>query len=266
MNDEFLTHFREAPRAEFVDALYERISRQSQPRFDWKMVNKLTFRNAGVMFVLLFLVVACAYYVVTQTPYRKVGGIWLTVQKTQKVEYIPAPEVIEDPDAAFQTDECPSLEEAREILRFDFLVPTWAPEGFVFNGTVCGVDPISDFASLAWKGREETAYIGMTIQNLRWYDRVANTYRIGPAAVWEPVAPGSYKEVQVNGQPAVLVRGDWEYPAVVSKLPSAGELEAKWDKKLGLRLYWVDGEQLYYLYTRADISAEDLIKMAESAQ
>lgn len=82
------------------------------------------------------------------------------------------------------------------------------------------------------------------------------------------VPPGSYEEVHVHGQPAVLVRGDWNWEETpwASGETSVGEYEYKWDEKGVLQLFWVDGEVFYYLYTRAKVSPEDLIRMAESAQ
>ena len=276
MNDEFLTQYRKAPHPAFAEALYQRISQQPQPGFAFKLWNKLTLRNAGALLILMVIVAACAYYAATQTPYRKVGGIWLTVQKTYVWDI---PSVSETPEE-ISVPECPilPLDEAREILRFDVSVPTWAPEGFVLNEDVCGVDATSDFVSLAWTGNNGNSFMSIFIRNLRWYDPTANIYRLGEAAVWEPIAPGSYEEVQVNGQPAVLIRGDWAAPAAITGPLPEGKTEVGWDEDLGLRLYWVHGEALYelythmplqewhHLYTMADVSPEDLIKMAESAK
>lgn len=267
MNDEFLTRYRKTPRAEFAIALYKRISQQPQPRFAFEILHRLVLRNAGAMLALMLFIAACTYVAATQTPYRKVGDIWLTVQKTQKIEYIPvemATEVTQEQPVVY---ECSSTrEEAGKVLDFDFLIPTAAPKGFVTDGLLCGVGPISDFVSLSWKGDDGKSYIVISIQNLRWYDSGANTYRVGPASIWQPVAPGSYKEVQVNGQPAVLIRGDWEQLPPPSEMPADGKVESEWDKDLGLHLYWVNGEQLYYLYTNTDIAVEELINMAESAK
>ncbi|HLO13531.1 MAG TPA: hypothetical protein VK206_01790, partial [Anaerolineales bacterium] len=107
-------------------------------------------------------------------------------------------------------------------------------------------------------------FITLMAQNLKWFDVAMQQYRIGPPYIMFPVAPGSYKEVQVHGQPAVLVRGDWDLPWLTGSTEQ--KTEFKWDKKLALQLYWVDGEVLYQLYTRADVSVEDLIKMAESTR
>lgn len=261
MNDEFLTRFREEPRAEFAETLYERISRETQPRVTWALAKKLTFRNAVVVFAFLFFIAACVY-AVSEKRWNKVGDIWVDVQKTYKIEFVPPPG---EKLVLSQTQdyECLTVEEAREILRFDFQIPTWIPEGFTFDGRMCGVERTSDFAGLSWIGPDKYSRINITLHNLRWNDGVKD--RIGPPYTMFPVAPGSYKEVQVHGRPAILVRGDWEEPWRTEE-PVGGKIELKWNKKRGLQLYWVDGEVLYYLHTLADVSAEDLIKMAESAR
>lgn len=267
MNDEFLTQYRKTPRVEFAIALYKRISHQPQPRFTFRVLNKLTLRNAGALLALLLFVAACTYVAVTQTPYRKVGDIWLTVQKTLEMEYIPVEMATEVTQEQLLVHQCAStLEEAGKVLDFDLLLPTAAPKGFATDGLFCGADPISNFVSLSWEGDDGSSYIVMMIQNMRWYDRTANIYRVGPASVWQPVALGSYEEVQVNGQPAVLIRGDWEQPPAPSEMPADGKWESEWDKDLGLHLYWVNGEGLYSLSTNANITVEELIKMAESAK
>lgn len=260
MNDEFLTKFHRTPRAEFADALYERISRESQPPFTQMLAKKLNFRNAVVAIAFLFFIAACVY-AVSEKRWNKVGGIWVEVQRTYKIEFVPPPgeKLVTQP----QDYECRTVEEAKEVLRFDFQVPIWVPEGFTFDSRMCGVYRTSDFASLSWKGMDEQSGISLMVHNLRWFDGVKD--RIGPPYTMFPVAPGSYKEVQVHGQSAVLIRGDWEEPWMTEE-PIEGEMEFKWDKKRALQLYWVQGEVLYYLYTSADVSAEGLIRMAESAR
>jgi len=44
------------------------------------------------------------------------------------------------------------------------------------------------------------------------------------------------------------------------------EYELKWDKDRGIQLYWVEGEVMYSLFTLADVSEEDVIRMAESTR
>ena len=271
MNDEFMHQYYEMPRTEFADALYERISQQSQPRFAQTLVKKLTFRNAAIAFAFLFFVAACVY-VATEKRWDKIGDIWVHVARTHKVEFVMPPEVSEESGVQFEEPQCVTVEEGREILRFDIKVPTWAPEGLRLSDRMCAIDRISDYASLYWEGPDEFSGINLWISNLRGFNMATQKYEIWPAAVWGPVAPGSYKEVQVHGQSAVLVQGDWDFLGMISEVPpgrkvdSNGQVEARWDKKKGVQLYWLDGEVMYHLFTQTDIPAENLLRMAESAQ
>ncbi|HEX2993553.1 MAG TPA: hypothetical protein VHP14_01945 [Anaerolineales bacterium] len=265
MNDEFLTQFREVPRAEFANALYERISREAQPHVSWTLAKKLTFRNAIIVFAFLFFIAACVYAVSAQR-WNKVGGIWVDVQKTIKLEFPPGEPIIVEPSPDY---ECLTVEEAREILRFELPVPAWAPEGFTFDNKICGIDldQTWDFAGMVWIGTDPSSRINIDLDNLRWKHGLEDS--VGSPFTMVPVAPGSYKEVQIHGQPAVLVRGDWEWPwgtEHAAEQAVDGKLELKWDKKRALQLYWTEGDVLYYLHTYSDVSAEDLIRMAESAQ
>jgi hypothetical protein len=253
MNDEFMHQLYEEPRAGFANALYERISQQAQPRFTSILGQRLTFRNSVILFVLLLLVAACVY-AVTERGWHKVGGIWVDVERTRGETFI-SPETAENLKVQPEDKECLTVEGARNFLHFEMRVPTWAPEGFTFANKVCDINEFSDVAGLSWAG-EGYAEIGLTATNLRWYDAGMHKYVVGPPYLFSPVAPGSYREVRVDGRPAVLVRGDWGLLG----------LEAKWDKKMGLHLYWVDGETMYQLSTRAKVSVADLIKMAESAR
>ena len=76
-----------------------------------------------------------------------------------------------------------------------------------------------------------------------------------------PYAPaGMYKEVRINGQPAVLVYGRF-----APNPPDNPQLERKWDTSLGLQLSWNIEESVYTLETLGPyVSEEDLIRMAES--
>jgi hypothetical protein len=268
MNDEFLTQFLEAPRPEFADALYERISQGPQPRFPQTMLNRLTFRNAVVAFLFMLLVAACVYAVVEKR-WHKVGGMWVGVQSTIKVDN---PSLSGEPLVMEFQPECFSIEEAREILRFGFKVPSWAPDGFTFSNEICGhedLSPISDSAFLTWEGADKDTPLILDLRNLKQFNMATQKYEvIPPSIIGAPVPPGNYEEVQVHGQPAVLVRGDWNWEEApwATGETSVEEYEYKWDEKRALQLYWVDGEVFYRLYTRAQVSPEELIKMAESAQ
>ena len=270
MNDEFMHQFYEIPRMEFADALYERISRQPQPRFPQTIATKLTFRNAAVAFMLMLLVAACVYAVVEKR-WDKVGVINVHVQSTIKVDN---PSLSGEPLVMEFQPKCFSIEEAREILRFRFKVPAWAPDGFTFSNEICGsedLSPSSDSAFLDWESADKNTPMILDLINLKQVNIATQNYEVGSASTLMygvSVPPGSYEEVQVHGQPAVLIRGDWNWEDApwATGETSVGEYEYKWDKKRALQLFWVDGEVFYHLYTHADVSPEDLIRMAESGR
>jgi hypothetical protein len=272
MKDEFLNQFYEVPRDEFASALYKRLSQDPPTRVDRPLWRYLTFRNSIVAFVLLFFIAACVYAFVDRG-WRQVGGIWMYVQNTYTLDLtLPAdftPPAETSEELEIQPPECWSVEEAKEILRFDFRVPTWAPEGFSFDDRVCGIDKVSGYASLYWMGPDKDSGINVELSNLRWYDVGAQQYRMGQPSVWEPVAPGSYEEVQIHGQPAVLVRGNWEEPFMAGFMTHemvAKKYEFKWDNNRGIQLHWLEGEVMYSLFTLADVSDKDAIRMAESTR
>jgi hypothetical protein len=260
MNDEFLAKYHKTPRAEFANALYERISQEPQPRFPQTRAIKLTFRNVAVAIICILLVAACVYYVVTEKRWNQVGGIWVEVRRTIKGDN---PSLSGEPQVMEFQPKCLSIDKAKEILRFSFKVPAWAPAGFTFSDEICGFEDLhylSRSAFLIWEGADKNTGMQLDLRHL--FEQEHSSLLI-------PVAPGSYEEVQVHGQPAVLIRGDWnweEAPWANGQVSSVEKYEYKWDKKRALQLYWVDGEVMYHLYASANVSPDDLIKMAESAR
>lgn len=270
MNDEFMGQLRETPAADFEYALYERISRKPAPGFATILHHRLTLRNALVALALLLFVAACVY-AVTEKRWNKVGVIYVAVQRTIKVDN---PSLSGEPLVMEFQPECLSIEEARETLRFSFRIPAWAPDEFTFSKEVCGFEDLSassDQAFLDWEGADKSTPLILDLRNLEQFNIATQKYEVSSASIamfGMAVVPGSYEEVQVHGQPAVLVRGDWNWDEApwATGETSVKKYEYNWDEKRALQLYWVDGKVFYRLYTRANVSPEELIKMAESAQ
>ena len=270
MNDEFLNPFYETPRPEFADALYKRISREPHPPLARPLATGLTFRNAAVGFVCLLFVAACVY-AVTEKRWDKIGNMWLQVRRTETLDLRLPPDITPPAETSeeveFLAPPCWSVEEAREMLRFDLQMPGWAPAGFTFDNQICGIDQVDGYVNLYWAGADKNSGINFTVNHLRGYNFATQEYEIGEGIIWNSVAPGSYEEIQVHGQPAVLVRGNWEEPFMAGFRINemvAKKYEFKWDKNRGIQLYWVDGDVMYSLVTLADVSEKDVIQMAES--
>lgn len=257
MNDEFLLRYRRTPRPEFADALYERISSQPEPRF----AGKLTFRNVVMGFALMLFMAACAYIVVAEKRWNKVGDIWVDVQKSPKQSLGIQSSFWRGPAGEMEVT---SLEEARSALGVEFGFPNWAPEGFVLEDKM-NMSPWSQKTlSASWKSQDDGEPIGIFL-NYRWFEVATWPNPMHESVSTGPVAPGNFEEVEVFGRPAVLVRGDWDW--FMQPVEETEEIKLKWDKKNGLSLYWADEDVAYLLWTyNPAVSPEDLIRMAESAQ
>jgi hypothetical protein len=263
MNDEFLKQFYEAPRTKFADALYEQISQQPQPRFAETMVKKLTFRNSIIMFALLFLITVPVYAAI-ESRWHQIGEIWVDVQSAQK-----PPTVIQSSlyKGIAGDMEVANLVEAKTTLKFEFAFPSWAPDRFVLDDQM-NISPWSQKTlSAFWKNQDGGDPIGIFLKS-RWYWMPVTKNPILESVSTWPVVPGSFEEVEVQGRPAVLVRGDWNWHMQVVEEETTEmetEMELEWDEQNGISLYWTDGEVSYLLWTHNPaVSAEDLVKMAES--
>jgi hypothetical protein len=261
MNDEFMHQLYEEPRPEFGNTLYERISTEPQSRFAQVFLHNRAFRYTAISFVVLFLI-AAGVYAVYESPWDKIGNIWVKVQRTLPPPDVPPGEetVMEMPEPA-----CVSVKEAKEILRFDLRVPTWIPGGFTFRDEICGIDRLSDYAYLYWEGPDQNTVISINVENRRIFNMSTQKHEITSPVIWFPVAPGSYEEVQVKGKSAVLVHGDWGAPWMTEEMVNSTQ-ESKWDWERAIQLYWVDGEVFYHLYTQAELSPEEVIRIAESVR
>jgi hypothetical protein len=97
-----------------------------------------------------------------------------------------------------------------------------------------------------------------------WSNNAEETIRLfvapksGGARPYAP--PGMYKEVEVKGQPAILI-----YGRLAPNSPANPQAQRKWDRTLGLQLSWGLGEGVFTLETLGSyVTEEDLIRMAES--
>ncbi|MCJ7584922.1 MAG: hypothetical protein MUO30_09170, partial [Anaerolineales bacterium] len=99
-----------------------------------------------------------------------------------------------------------------------------------------------------------------------FYTRMLIMDKYYPVSFGMNVGRGSIKMTEVNSIPAVLIRGDWDYHKVFETLPSPDN-GYEWDKQAALQLIWREGEMVYRIYAiDSPASAEDLIRMAESAR
>jgi hypothetical protein len=260
MNDDFLNQFRQSPRPAFANELYERIS-QPQPGMADGMAEKLTLRNALMALAALVLVVACVR-AATAPRWVEVGIIWVEVKPYTLITEYPRFEPVNP--AQYTLPEY-TLADVTETFGGAVKIPTWLPEGYECDAvSLLGNWETEKWAFIGWRGTSVSGYIQLIANSTRWWN--TQKYVVGPTYTYQPVAPGSYREVQVNGQPAVLVRGDWDWVhwSEADFLQQDLPIKVSWDKKASIQLYWLDGEWLYRLIASPDISSKDLIRIAES--
>ena len=144
-----------------------------------------------------------------------------------------------------------SVIEALNNPPFSFGLPVWVPEGFELDANV-GIANSGDWVSLVWEHPD-----GREIQML--VEREYSGYTL-------PAGEDSSEEIEINGKPALLVRGFWD-------------AEHQWDPQRQIVIGWMQDERFYRLsYTNrlpstksmAPIEGDlepiiaNLVRMAES--
>jgi hypothetical protein len=264
MNDEFLTQFRETPRPAFAHALYKRIS-QEKVSLRAKLTGRLTLRNTLLVLVALILVAACAY-ALTAPKWIEVGkNLWVQERKSTDSIFVGS-----EPPSSFSALSLLSIEETATQAGYEFKVPTWVPSDFNLKGASVfdEINMAYPRVNIFWK-QGESADVPWAIAFQSFYTRMwmVNEYRFVSFGMY--VGRGSTKMTEVNGIPAVLIYGDWNFVPELKMPPSGNSdlLNFKWDKQAALQLLWREGEVVYRIYVLdSSASANDLIHMAESAR
>ncbi|HBG74951.1 MAG: hypothetical protein A2X25_07380 [Chloroflexi bacterium GWB2_49_20] len=256
MKDDFLTKYHTQPPREFSAALYAHIA-QPKPRL---IAQKITLRNTALVIATLVLVIACVR-IVTMPRWVEIGNIWVDVKPNILIPTLPHIDSVDPPQEQATSY---TLSDIKAAFDGALMIPDWVPDGYTFDSVIQMADIGTDkMASLSWKGSTLEQHIQLYARSIKWWYFGLNRYVVGPASTF-PVAPGSYREVQVNGQSTVSVRGDWAFNDV--DWQGDFPVEVSWDKKAAIQLYWIDGEWLYHITASQDVSIDDLIRMAESSR
>jgi hypothetical protein len=248
MNDDFIYKALPKVRKDFAQSLFTRISTDThggvRPRT--YPLRRIPRRLQIAMILLGVLVLVAWSQMRFWIRYIPIGNFWL-------VEFSGS-----QPGVEVQTEQpiptpgrLPTVVMDGEIIMllpgYDYLAPDWIPEGFV---------PIQ----IPGPGYAYEDSIGM------WSNEKGETIRLfvvpktGGARPYAP--PGMYEEIQMNGQPSILIFG--RLAPNSSENPQAPR---QWDETLGLQLSWSIGDAIYTLETLGPyVSADDLIRMAESMQ
>ena len=145
-------------------------------------------------------------------------------------------------DATIVEPELMSLEAARTAVPFDFGIPSQVPDGWVMADQVrvndLGGGP---YVQIEWTNPD--------------HGNISLSAREDDGSASRLVGPDSFREVEVGGQPAVLLKGAWDH---VSQ-------EWMWPEVTTL-IWKMDGVEYNLSASDHDLSETDLITMAESTR
>ena len=253
MNDDFIYKALPKVRKEFAHSLYARIShktsRISRPGWYPGIRSSRRLQFAILLGVLLLIAWSQIRLWIRYVP---IGDLWLVEfsnpqpgVEVQTVQPIPTP-------GSFPTA---IIDEEIIMLSYAFenVSPDWIPDGFSPTAI-----PASGYAY------EES--IGMWSNHNQDTIRLFVVPKTGGARPYAP--PGMYEEVDINGQPAILIFG-----RLAPNSADNPQAPRQWYETLGLQLSWsikdstYTKDSIYTLETLGSyLSADDLIRMAESVK
>lgn len=245
MNDDFIYKALPDVRKDFAESLYATISAPSLAAQQKRTlrIGNLRWSQAAMIVLGLLLLVAWSQ-IRLWIRYVPIGDLWLVeFNLTQPVNNIRTVEPIPTPGQL-----ATAIIDGQIVMLlpgFQYLSPDWIPDGF-------------SATTIPGPGYSYEDSIGM------WSNDVGETIRLfvvpetGGARPYAPA--GMYKEVQINGEPAILV-----YGRLAPNSAENPQAQRKWDKTLGLQLTWKIKGGIYTLETLGPyVSEDDLIRMAES--
>jgi len=223
MNDDFIYNALPEVKKEFADSLYRRISNNKLERLRRLKLNWSRMALVALGALLLIAWVQFRLWI----RYVPIGELWLV-----EVDRIAQNSSTEPASTLFIPTPLPTSLKNRILVGF---IPLWAPEGFTFEPEIAG-----------WRNNAQEEI----------------HFSFGPrAGTMHPVvAPGMWKEVRVDSEPAILIYG--RFAPANPENPSG---QREWEQNLGLQLHWIIGDYVYTLETFGPyLSEQDLIRIAES--
>jgi hypothetical protein len=244
MNDDFLHQYRKPPTREFSDKLYKTISQQE--RSAAMLYRSIpTIRRLAAGFAVLGLVFTM---LVASSPSARARFLDV-VRNVGGLTFI---ETFEYPGGSGMEKLFPEqkmgLAQARQVFPIWVDLPEYTPEGFYLNTEDVTVMVASEYTHsylhvYMETGKEFSSRISIMVQYQK--DTSPNGGLI--------VAPDSVEEVLVNGQPAGLVRGSWNYDT------------KEWGMSESLHLRFEKNDLVYNITAHANtVTVEELVCIAES--
>jgi len=238
MNDKFLYQQRPAVRKEFADKLYHQLTQQEGKGQPMKTITNLSWKFALALVLGLTILVAIPGPVQASVLQwiRTIGGF--TVEETQT-----APTFAPNPTVYAYTPQ--PLPDALQGLPFTFDMPAYIPDGYLLSDSVVVAE------SEAWIA-------------LQWANTDGQQINLVVQQDWDLQLPAGFdsaEEVQINDEPALLLRGWWSEDG-----------SGTWDMDRNVvQLYWRHANLIYSFEFwnlpadgNQDTFVQELIQVAES--
>lgn len=202
------------------------------------------------MFILAVLVLVAWSQISFWIRYVPIGDLWL-IEFSNSTQQIPNDQLM--PSVVPTSPQLPTaiieINGTKEVIVQMWyhadLSPDWIPDGF-------------SATRIPGPGYSYEDSIGMWSNDKHETIRLFVVPKSGGARPYAP--PGMYKEVHVNGQPAIMVFG-----RLAPNSAENPQAQRQWDETLGLQLAWSVRYSIYFLETLGPyVSEGDLIRMAES--
>jgi hypothetical protein len=238
MNDDFLKQYQKQPDQAFADTVYHKINLKKERATN---MQKLVYAFAIILAVLgLTVGVSPAARAATLEFIREVG----------EVRYIVTGDYPggDGEVTLWQSRKIP-LAEAMEIFPGTIALPTFVPEGYSLNSEVELSAP-DNFAILTWEKAKPDGMKGILSLEILYLPEEGQSYG-------KIVGEGAIEEIIINGKPAALVRGGWNYATRTYDLDIP---------VLGIR--WQHDEHTIYEINcwEQELEPETLIAIAESIE
>ena len=214
MNDNFLYQSRPPVRAGFGESLYARISNLPLSKRNTENVFRFALRFAIVSMVLLTMLFSFSQ------PVR--AGVLDWIKQIAGFEVQEFNTVSSEGSVIIQPTVSRSMDDVINDLPYEIIMPSYVPDGFIFDDKV---DINEDSVFMTWgNGKGDQILLQIDTEH-------EQRYLTGKDAA---------QEIQINGQPAMLIQGGYLNESWDSTLPTLNVIQRK-----GHLIYWLIYVQKY---------------------
>lgn len=234
MNEEFIKQFRRPPDFSFVEKIQMRLERKERIQVAKRYI-VLSVLVLIFSFGMLMTFSSTARAEVLQT-LEEIAGLQFDVTNNYPGD--------SDEDVTIVPSEYLSLKEAQSRFPSPIALPTYVPPGYERRDDVIltpFTNPDVPVLMIIWDSKKKGGLVldilhcSIGLENCGW-----------------TVGEGALEEITLNGDPAVVIHGGWNYDT------------HQYDSSLTTAIRWKYDENTIYTLESTDISWDELVRIAES--